>query len=140
MRIHLFVSFPFFIYKLTFYHNINFNLKIVFLIDPIKFYSSNISDEICLSDTSRKFVSITPRHTIDAILGLKNCEKLLDGKLKLMSLKKHTNNLMNNETLILLDECSLALISTAFRLPSVILLLRSINHIEYTIHEIEYHV
>lgn len=41
---------------------------------------SGFSDEICLSDTSRKFGSITPRHTIDAILGLKNCEKLLDGK------------------------------------------------------------
>lgn len=43
------------------------------------FFPLNISDEICLGDTSRKFGPMTPRHTIDAILGLKNCEKLLDG-------------------------------------------------------------
>ncbi|XP_055315481.1 retinal homeobox protein Rx [Sitodiplosis mosellana] len=47
-------------------------------------------DEICLGDTSRKFGTITPRHTIDAILGLKNCEKLLDGG------KNHVNDLRSD--------------------------------------------
>lgn len=50
---------------------ISFN--IVFVIFP------QFADDLCLGDTSRKFGPMTPRHTIDAILGLKNCEKLLEG-------------------------------------------------------------
>lgn len=42
--------------------------------------SYSVPEDVCLGDTSRKFGSITPRHTIDAILGLKNREKLLEGK------------------------------------------------------------
>ncbi|XP_037034880.1 retinal homeobox protein Rx isoform X2 [Bradysia coprophila] len=38
-------------------------------------------DELCISDTSRKFggQTLTPRHTIDAILGIKNRERNIDG-------------------------------------------------------------
>lgn len=45
-----------------------------------QFYFISILDDICLGDTSRKFGSITPRHTIDAILGLKNRERMLESE------------------------------------------------------------
>lgn len=50
----------------------------------IGFVVSVAEDEIYISDTGRKFglagQTLTPRHTIDAILGIKNGDRLLDGK------------------------------------------------------------
>lgn len=48
-------------------------------IDVTKSFSD---DELCIGDTSRKFggQTLTPRHTIDAILGIKNRDRNIDGK------------------------------------------------------------
>lgn len=48
-------------------------------IDVTKLFSD---DELCIGDTSRKFggQTLTPRHTIDAILGIKNRDRNIDGK------------------------------------------------------------
>lgn len=46
-------------------------------------FQSVTDDEICPSDTSRKYglsgQTLTPRHTIDAILGIKNGDRIIDG-------------------------------------------------------------
>lgn len=53
-------------------------------------------DEIYISDTGRKFglagQTLTPRHTIDAILGIKNGDRLLDGKFAIRHANKNTNS------------------------------------------------
>lgn len=47
---------------------------------------------MCLGDTARKFGPMTPRHTIDAILGLKNRERLLESKFLFLYKHKYTHN------------------------------------------------
>lgn len=57
-----------------------FYLFVVCFSSHFFFLFIDLTDDIFPGDTARKLGAMTPRHTIDAILGLKNCEKLFDGK------------------------------------------------------------